>query len=324
MENTPLLIKEPQFLLKAIGAFFLGLVAVILLYAWYVRPPANFPSQRITEIHAGSGIIQVARDLQTQGIIRSAVVFEFLTLLSSKQGTIVAGNYYFEKPLDARQVAYRLKYGKFNLAPVRVTIPEGFTIRDISETLSEKLIHFDTATFLALAKDKEGYLFPDTYLFFPTASATTVFRDMSNNFDKKIEKAQLDTTSSVELSRTVIMASILEKEAANSAEMPIVAGILSNRLKKGMPLQVDATFMYLLGKKSSELTVDDLRIDSPYNTYIHKGLPPGPIDNPGMDAILAALHPAKTPYYFYLHDSHGIIHYARTFEEHKANKRKYL
>ena len=147
---------------------------------------------------------------------------------------------------------------------------------------------------------------------------------MNNNFNKKVEKLNLTLLSDNELNKIVTMASLIEKEAGNNEEMPFISGILSNRLKKNMPLQVDASFIYLLGKKSSDLTKDDLKIDSPYNTYVNKGLPPGPINNPGMNAILASLNPAKTPYYFYLHDKDGIIHYAKTFEEHKINKRKYL
>jgi len=120
------------------------------------------------------------------------------------------------------------------------------------------------------------------------------------------------------------MASIIEKESLNGDERQIVSGILWKRISLGMPLQVDATFLYINGKASAELTKDDLNIDSPYNTYRNKGLPPGPINNPGLDAIVAALYPKDSPYLYYLHDKKGKVHYAKTFNEHVANKRKYL
>ena len=334
MEQTPLptledLAPEPvskyRLALKVLIALFCVIATTVFFYFWSVRPPANFPSQTIIEIKPGTGLIQISKDLKRQGIVRSAVLFEFVGLMYARDGVVSSGMYYLEEPLSSTEIAYRLAHAKYNLSPVRITIPEGYTVRDINQALSAKLIDFDSATFLALAKDAEGYLFPDTYFFYPTATAETAYREMRQNFARRVVKnLEGQGISDTKLHQLVTMGSLLEKEAANTAEMPTIAGILHNRLKKKMALQVDASFLYLLGKKSSDLTLADLKIDSPYNTYMNKGLPPGPINNPGLRAIEAALHPAETPYYFYLHDKDGIIHYAKTFEEHKANKRKYL
>jgi len=325
MENQINLIDTREKIISRIMIFILlsGIILSII-FVIAILSPKNFPSQKIVEIKYGTGLVQLSKDLKKQKIIKSSVIFELLVIISTKNNTILAGNYYFEKPMGTIEITRRLINGKFNLAPIKITIPEGYTIKDINELLSKKLIKFDSENFLNLAKGKEGFLFPDTYLFFPTASANVAYKELNNNFNKKVEKLNLTLLSDNELNKIVTMASLIEKEAGNNEEMPFISGILSNRLKKNMPLQVDASFIYLLGKKSSDLTKDDLKIDSPYNTYVNKGLPPGPINNPGMNAILASLNPAKTPYYFYLHDKDGIIHYAKTFEEHKINKRKYL
>ena len=148
---------------------------------------------------------------------------------------------------------------------------------------------------------------------------------MIANFNKKIEP----WTGAIEASKhslrdIVNMASILEREASTPEDMSLVSGVLWNRISKGMPLQVDATFMYLLGRKSSELTTADLKIKSAYNTYVNKGLPGGPIGNPGITAISAAINPTATSFMYYLSDKDGMMHYAKTFDEHVANKNKYL
>lgn len=325
MENNTNPINTIEKIISKImmGILIIGLF-IFISFVFVTIPPRDFPAKKIIEIKYGTGLIQVSKDLKQQKIIRSSVVFELLVMLSTKNNTVLAGNYYFEKPIGIIDITRRLINGKFNLAPIKITIPEGYTIKDINEILSQKLVKFDSQNFLILTKNREGYLFPDTYLFFPNASANTIYKELTNNFNRKIEKLNINNLSDEELNKILTLASLIEKEAGNNDEMPIISGILSNRLKKKMPLQVDASFIYLLGKKSSDLTVDDLKIDSPYNTYINKGLPPGPINNPGMTAIISAINPSKTPYYFYLHDKNGIIHYAKTFEEHKSNKRKYL
>lgn len=184
---------------------------------------------------------------------------------------------------------------------------------------------FDRNAFFENWSSKEGFLFPDTYYFFPNVTTQAIGEKMLATFSRRIEPLESEITSSGHtLQEIVIMASILEKEAATPEDRATISGILWNRIAKGMPLQVDATFMYLLGKTSSELTTADLQFKSAYNTYINKGLPYGPIGNPGIDAIRAAIHPRQSQYLYYLSGKDGVMHYAKTFAEHKANKLKYL
>jgi UPF0755 protein len=184
-------------------------------------------------------------------------------------------------------------------------------------------MQFNKEEFLNLAKGREGYLFPDTYFVSGSVNPSEIIQMMENNFTKKITSVPGIATSTHTLKDIITMASILEGEALPK-DRAVVAGILWKRLGMGMPLQVDSTFSYVNGKNTYELTLDDLKIDSPYNTYEHKGLPPGPISNPGLDAIISALTPTKTKYLYFLTEKDGTIHYAKTFEEHKRNKELYL
>lgn len=198
---------------------------------------------------------------------------------------------------------------------VAVTIPEGFNIRQIGEAF-EKLGIFSKDEFVKAAQKEEGYLFPDTYRFYRDAKPEDVIKKMRENFDKKVAP---DVSRDV-----IIMASLLEEEVKSAEDRKIVAGILWKRLERGMGLNVDAALTYILGKASHELTSEDLKYDSPYNTYKYRGFPPTPISNPGLDTILAALNPTPSPYFYYLTDKEGSVHYAATLEEHALNKWKFL
>ncbi len=208
---------------------------------------------------------------------------------------------------------------------ISITIPEGYRTEQIARVLADAgLISYET--FAERAIPEEGYLFPDTYRLYKKTTPDEIIKKMKENFERKIapEVRSEIARQKKTLSDVVIMASIVEKEARTSEDKKIIAGILWKRQKEGIGLQVDATLTYLLGKTSAELTESDLRIDSPYNTYKYRGLPKGPISNPGLETILATVYPTLSPYYYYLSDSNGSMHYARTFEEHKKNKYKYI
>jgi UPF0755 protein len=178
-----------------------------------------------------------------------------------------------------------------------------------------------------LALPKEGYLFPDTYKFGTSIKPQVVIDTMMANFVKKVGDQKVKDAIAAfgkPEKDIIIMASILEGEGRQMHTRQMIAGILWNRIKLGIPLQVDAAFRYVNGKTSSELTLDDLKIESAYNTYIHTGLPPGPISNPGIDSIMAAVTPIKSDYLYFLTDKNGNMHYAETLDEHVQNKQKYL
>jgi len=236
-----------------------------------------------------------------------------------------AGDYIFKEPLDVFSVARALAVGQYGLEPVRIRIPEGATVKQMAVIYARYLERFDATSFLAKATPQEGYLFPDTYNFLPNANDAMVIDTMRNNFDEKISTIQPQVASSTHsLSDIVIMASILEREAYNTADRKMIAGVLWNRLARGMPLQVDATFAYTLGKGTFQLTMKDLTTPSPYNTYTNKGLPPTPIGSPSLDSIIAALTPTQSDYVYFLADKQGVTHYCKTYTCQLANKAKYF
>ncbi len=256
-------------------------------------------------------------------VINSARLFEVLVIASGGEKRITAGDYFFDKPMSLMSVVSQFVNNDFGVDRVRITIPEGFTRNDIAKLCAQKLPHCNAQQFLEKTKNLEGYLFPDTYLIFPSRGEDELVQKLQNTFTKKTDSI-FTGMSTKKIDEVVTMASIIEREAVGNSDNTIIAGILYNRIDKGMPLQVDAPFYFLLGKSSSELTLKDLKIDSPYNTYINRGLPPTPISNPGISSINAALHPEKTNYLYYLHDSTGVAHYATTYAEHLKNKKKYI
>ena len=309
----------------ALVVFSVLIVLGGVFYALVLRPPADFPTGRLVTIDDGMTLAEVAASLKSQHVIRSKIAFSMLVTLLAGEGGALSGEYFFSQPLSLFTVAKKVVRGEFGLVPVKITIPEGSTVKDIAALFSQKFDDFDPDEFTRLAKDKEGYLFPDTYFFLPNVKAPQVVAEMEENFFKRIQtiQKQIDEFGKP-LRDVVIMASLLEKEARTLKTKRIVAGILWKRIAIGMPLQVDAVFPYINGKNTYTLTHDDLKIDSPYNTYRYKGLPAGPIANPGLDSLRAAVTPIETEYLYYLSDRKGNMYYASTFEEHKRNKRLYL
>jgi len=234
-----------------------------------------------------------------------------------------AGQYYMAGPENTPMIAWRILHGNYRVETVRLTIPEGFTVKKIANLFDDRFPFFDKKEFEA--KAHEGYLFPDTYFVPVTATASSTLKMFSDNFDKKIATISSDLEKSDKtLDEILTMASILEGESSDHENMRIVSGILWKRIDIGMALQVDTGFVYVNGKTTKDLTVDDLKIDSPFNTYINRGLPPTPISNPGLDSIRAALNPENTPYLYFLTSDDGTMHYSKTFEEHVEKKFKYI
>lgn len=308
-----------------LDAGVLLILALLFCILYIISPPALFPEGRIIAVEVGSTLSEISGELKKEHVIRSELIFEaFLTLLAGDGGA-KAGEYLFKEKLSSYGVAKKVAKGEFGLDPIKITIPEGATIFDIARILNRDLPDFDEIEFIDIAKGKEGYLFPDTYLFLPNASPEQIVLQMERTFINRIADIQDEIIASGKsIEEIVTMASILEKETITNEDKKIVSGILWKRIEIGMPLQVDATFLYINGKNSFDLTYDDLKIDSPYNTYKHKGLPVGPIANPGLESLAAAVTPTESTYLFYLSDQRSIIHYAENFEQHKINKAKYI
>lgn len=299
---------------------------VLILLAWnQVKAPADKTYPVSFEIKSGQSLFSISQQLYEENIITSKRVFEILMISLGSDRHVSFGEFYFERPLSVIEVAFRISGKEFGVEKVRVTFPEGFSTKEMSSRLENALPAFDKAKFETLVAKEEGYLFPDTYSFFPSVREEFIVETLKQNFTKKIAPFEDDIAASGRTKEDIIIiASLLEKEARGENDNRIIAGILWKRLDKGMRLQVDAPFIYLLGKESSELTRADLQIDSPFNTYRYEGLPPSPINNPGLDTIEAALNPQESPYLFYLHDKEGNVYYGRTYAEHLQNIKKHL
>ncbi|MCC7469717.1 MAG: endolytic transglycosylase MltG [Bacteroidetes bacterium] len=302
-------------------------LGIIIFLISLISPPKDFPAGKIITIKSGSTLNDVSRNFFESKIIKSPGIFESVIVLLEGDKSISAGDYLFVRPTNVLEVARMIVTGDYGIKKVSVTLPEGFTVNEMAKTLGAKLSEFNEEEFLFLTKNSEGYLFPDTYFFFPTTSAKDVVKMLEQTFDQKVNqglKEELEK-SDKSFEDIIIMASIIQAEAYDHyEEKQIISGILWKRLQKGMLLQVDATLGYVNGKSSAKLTIEDLAENQPYNTYVHKGLPPAPIGNPGVSSIKAALNPKDSPYFFYLHDKNGNVHYAKTFEEHKQNIALYL
>ena len=303
-----------------------SVVAVfIVLYALFLSSPLNFPTGAYVHIPEGSSLSKSGEILKERGIVRSAFLFKSFAYLLGNNHQVVAGEYFFPQRLSVMGAALRLGSGDFEIEPARVRVPEGATVREVTELLAKSIPDFDVASFERQTRGKEGYLFPDTYFFMPGQGVEAILGVFANNFSKNIAKIQKQIDNFGQpLSDVIVMASLLEREAPETYDRRVIAGILWKRIKIGMPLQVDAVFPYIIGKNSYDLTREDLKVDSPYNTYVYKGLPPGAIANPSLDAILSAVTPIQTSYLYYLSDRYGNMHYSTTYDQHLVAKGKYI
>lgn len=304
--------------------FFMVLL-LLVTHLFFLKAPRSFPVETMIIIEEGTNLSQVSELLKEKSVIKSAAFFKWFVRLSRGDGSIVSGDYIFASPGTVFSVARKLTRGDYGLKPVEITIPEGTSVRDMGVLLEAVFPEFKKEVFDFYTRGEEGYLFPDTYRFFPNVKAEQVYREIRANFDKRIEEvSEVIRQSGKTLRDIIIMASLLEEEARTDETRRIIAGILWERLRIGMALQVDAPFVYIIGKGTAELSLDDLEIDNPYNTYKYAGLPPGPITNPGLGSIRAALYPIETSYLYFLSDREGVMHYAETHEEHLRNKERYL
>lgn len=308
--------------------FTVTILFTIIAFTTYLtvyRAPKQFPLGVILHVEKNSTLSEIATGLKDKNIIRSEILFKGFVVLMKGEKKLAEGDYFFRRPVGSWNVAKRIVNAEFGLTPIKITLPEGSNINEIAGLLHANLAEFSAPLFVKLAQGKEGYLFPDTYFFYPNARPETIIEELEENFNKKIEALGADITASKRtLNEIVTMASLVEKEANTTESRKMVADILWRRLDKGIPLQVDAPFVYILGKGSAELTLDDLKVDSPYNTYLYKGLPRGPITNPGLDAINATLNPTKNEYLYFLTDNDGEMRYAKDHDQHVLNKDKYL
>jgi UPF0755 protein len=279
------------------------LCSALFFYYFLLSAPESFPVGSMINLDQGSSLRSISLELKNRNIIRSRTAFEAFVIILGREKHVIAGDYYFENKLPVYLVAMRIARGEHHIAPISITIPEGFDNDEVAEAFSLRLNYFNKNKFILNAKDKQGRLFPDTYFFLSTDTESSVLSAMSKNFEKKFAPLRSSIESSGKTERDIlVMASIIEKEAKGDADRETIAAILWKRISIGMPLQVDAA----------------------RETYQVKGLPSIPICNPGLFAIKAAIEIKSSPYLYYLHDKVGVVHYAKTFAEHNANIKKYL
>lgn len=321
--------KKSGGLLFWFPLFFVTLVVAALAISGLVffmnTPPSSFEADSTVSIETGESVKQITARLEEHSIVRSGTLLYLIIAFLFEPENIKASTYVFEEPLNTYDVAKQLTQGEFDNDLLRFTHIEGERATAIAKKASFLLPNFDEAAFLAIAEPNEGRLFPDTYLIPETYTAKELADLMIATFEKSTEPLRLQILeSSLSRQDIIILASIIEREANSPESMKMVSSILQNRLEIDMPLQADASIEYVLDKPLEELTPDDLKIESPYNTYTNTGLPPTAIGNPGLAAIEAVLMPTESDYFYYITDSEGIFHYSKTYREHLKNVELYL
>lgn len=319
------------------------------LYYWnqVSWPVSDDTTQELFTVRQGEGVKAIGSALEQAGLIRSTFWFETYIYIDGSEADFLAGTYVLRPDMNIREVVRVLTSGETS-PEQNITVIEGWTIADIAAYLEERRV-MSSQSFIAAAEtsdsrvlipevtydfleDKpddqnlEGYLFPDTYRVFSDASPAQIIKKMLDNFGEKFtpEMRQAAAARGRSIYDIVTLASIVEKEVRTDEDRAIAAGIFYERMEQGVALQSDATVNYVTGKQALQPTADDLAVDNPYNTYQYRGLPPGPISNPSLSSLRAAVYPAETEYFYFLTKPDGSTVFSKTYEEHLANKREYL
>lgn len=328
--------KEPV-IIKLLFLYFPVIIIFVFIISFviFLLKPINVENPVIIEISYGMPLDAIVKNLHENGVIKDAQKFKLLARFLRASKRVHAGEYEFKGELTPLKVLKFLTRGW--VKKYSVVIPEGFTVKEIIALLISKKLGKE-AEFYKLLSDNEflkefglenlgveGYLFPDTYIFYKGMSERALLSEMIKNFKRKLPlDAELKARSNgLTLHQAIILASIVQKETYRTDEMPLVAGVFYNRLRKGIPLQADPTVIYAIPDFSGNLKKSDLRIKSPYNTYIHRGLPPGPICNPGLDAIKAVLEPARVPYLYFVSKNDGTHEFSVSLREHNKKVETY-
>ncbi len=328
---------------KIVRIVFITAIFVLFFFVtWFslefYKPPKASPTRVIFEVEKGQSAKDIAFELKNRGLIKKTWPFllGYKAFYSSK--SLKAGEYAIEIPISAKNILHLLTEGSVYLHSI--TIPEGLIIEEIAELLDEEGFSkkedflqsaHDTSLIFSLdqkADNLEGYLYPETYRFAKGTTAEEIVSAMVFQFMEVFTPNMSSRADEMEMTvrDVVILASLIEKETSLPEERHLVSAVFHNRLQKGMKLDCDPTIIYVLKKEGQfkdRLRTKDLRIDSPYNTYLNAGLPPGPICNPGGDSLRAALYPADVDFLYFVSKNDGSHHFSRTFREHQNAVNKY-
>lgn len=342
-ENSQNYEKIARFLKLSIFAGILLIFSGIFFYIYYqiFIPIGNNPNEKRFTVNKGDGLNVIAKNLKDGGFIRNSLFFRLFVIQAGDSGNLQAGDYLLYDSMNVPQIAKKIAVGDAIPREKIITFPEGLRIEKMDEKLKEAGLLFSLSGlkakdfkekygFLKYSSDGaslEGFLFPDTYKLYPEASAKDLAEKMLDNFDKKFT-ADLESEADKQgksLYEIITMASVIEKEVKNPEDRRIVSGIFWKRIRSGMPLESCATIAYVLNDDKWRYSVQETKTPSLYNTYINRGLPPGPICSPGIESIKAAIYPEESPYLFFLTDPEtGKTVFSKTLQEHNINKAKYL
>lgn len=315
--------------LRRLVFIFAGVfIGATIIFSGLLFIPSEYPnsdSGEITLISKGDSLTSISNDLKNKGIIKSKFIFKVYMKLIGGDRTIRPGNYLFKGNISLARASHRIAGGDYQMDQRMIVIPEGATVEEIALIVQKEHLDFDAQKFIKDSKQYEGYLFPDTYELLESTSTENVLNILRENFDDKTAVIKKEAESlGLDFKNIIILASLIEEEGKTEEDRKIIAGILYKRLESDIPLQVDAGFRYINGKTTKQLTLDDLKLDSPYNTYTNIGLPPTPISNPGLESIRAAIYPTRSDHLYFLTGDDGKMYYSESFEEHVENKKKYL
>ena len=347
--------------LRLLIIFFIILLGVFLIWQGiYLPKDLRLIENKLFSVERGQNLLKIAENLEKEGLIKNKLLFDFYVITKGTSRKLQAGDYLFNPSMSIADIAQKMISG--DIAKEEITIIEGWILKDIGFYFENKgmfqaeeiwelagfpAVDYSKAIDLPKPKDfsqyydflkekpkntgLEGYLFPDTYFISGQEAMNNekkiekIIQIMLDNFDKKLAPYRNEVSGTgLTLFQIVTMASLLEKEVKTFEDKQMVSGILWKRLNIGMPLQVDATISYITGKNTTSISKQETQIDSPYNTYKYLGLPAGPICNPGLDSIKAAIYPKTNAYWYYLSTQEGETIFSKTLEEHNIAKAKYL
>ena len=318
------------------GLLVLIWIVISVFYYQGSRRASEHTKTVIFEVQPGMTLKQVALELSSQGLIISPSAFQGIAYIQDKEQQIMVGEYSLSPSMLPAEIIHRLTSGKTILYPL--TIPEGYRITEIASLLHTQGLA-NPEVFILQTKDKdlirsldiptdslEGYLFPETYHLSKFTTENKIVRTMVSTFKEQVLKPQLLKNvkeSPLSWHEIITLASLIEKETGLDSERKIISSVFHNRLKKNMRLQTDPTVIYAIEKFDGNIRKRDLKIDSPYNTYKYKGLPPGPISSPGIKSIVAAISPIKSNHLYFVSRKDGSHHFSSTLAEHNRAVKKY-
>lgn len=310
----------------AIACGIMGVISIVaLVFSHQFSAPRKEAEEERIVVNLTTSEEELIPKLKEQGYIRNEWAFNFVLKRKGWQGKIEPGGYKISKSMNTWELAEILVYHPYQKWAV---IPEGLRKEEIAEIVKEVLNWTSEKEKDFLNNTKEGYIFPETYLLNLDYSGSKVAKRMNDRFNEKVADLFLEAKeNNIRNDTLIVLASLVQREAANKEEMPLIAGIIWNRWLKDMKFGIDATLQYVLGEPGNWWKVvkpEDRKIDSPYNTYLHKGRPPFPICNPGIAAIRAVIYSEDSDYLYYLHDENGQIHPAKTYKEHLENIERFL